>query len=626
MSDDFLPYYEKELTYLKQLGARFANEHPKVAGHLGISTESVEDPHVSRLIESVAFLNARIQRRMDDGYAELADSLLEVLYPHFLKPIPPFTIARFDADPELLDEPYFIPRHTEFDSAFFSADVSGSNLESSGQDYESCRFRTTEDLTLLPIAIKEAQVYGRPFNTPGASSVRQAESVIKISLQTLNKDILFSQLSIDSLKLFVVGNHQYSHTLFEFLARDCVSLVIKDPSADGYPHFVSHDSIKMSGFRANESLLPYSANTFSGYVALTEFFSFPEKFFFIHITDIAKIIADAESNQLDFYFYISASDMDLEHQLSKDSFALNCCPMTNLFSHQGDPQKVDQTKPEIHIEPDARRPRSLEVYSIDKLSVSSDKNTEQIYLPLYGAKQAEKQNNGGDHYYLSHRRPAKEGYGTRDDGSDVSISFQEQKIAAEPDADLTLHLSLTCSNRDLVAKLPFNAEQPILQACSLSIPCQRIQCIVQPTRSYRSHNHKRSAWKFVSQLSLNHLSISGGENAAASLKEILSLYDFKQSSINRSIVESIISVRSRRISAPLSIDGRIAVCQGSEIEVVLDKSKLTGGSAYLFAKTLEHFFSVYASVNSFTRTIVRFQNVEQALLKGQPRAGERLLV
>ena len=100
MSDELLPYYERELGYLRHLGAEFARQHPKIAGRLRMGGDAIEDPHVSRLIESVAFLNARVRRKLDDGFPELVDALLNVLHPHFLAPIPSMAIVRFEIDPE----------------------------------------------------------------------------------------------------------------------------------------------------------------------------------------------------------------------------------------------------------------------------------------------------------------------------------------------------------------------------------------------------------------------------------------------------------------------------------------------------------------------------------------------
>src|SRR5262245_10374641 len=98
MTDELLPHYDRELSYLRKAGAEFAAAHPKVAGRLRLSAETIEDPHVSRLVESVAFLNARIRRKLDDDFPELTQALLGALYPHYLAPIPSMAIVQFEPD------------------------------------------------------------------------------------------------------------------------------------------------------------------------------------------------------------------------------------------------------------------------------------------------------------------------------------------------------------------------------------------------------------------------------------------------------------------------------------------------------------------------------------------------
>ena len=86
MSDALLPYYDRELDAIKRLAAEFADTHPKIAGRLRLSADAVDDPHVARLLEGVAFLAARVHHRLDDEFPELTDALLGLLYPHYLAP------------------------------------------------------------------------------------------------------------------------------------------------------------------------------------------------------------------------------------------------------------------------------------------------------------------------------------------------------------------------------------------------------------------------------------------------------------------------------------------------------------------------------------------------------------
>src|SRR3954462_5907207 len=101
MSDAFLPYYNRELAALRGLAGEFADAHPKVAGRLRLSPDAVDDPHVARLLEGVAFLAARAQQRLDDEVPEITDALLGGLYPHHLAPVPSGAVVRFACRPEL---------------------------------------------------------------------------------------------------------------------------------------------------------------------------------------------------------------------------------------------------------------------------------------------------------------------------------------------------------------------------------------------------------------------------------------------------------------------------------------------------------------------------------------------
>ena len=100
MADDLLTYYERELSFLRQIGAEFAAKYPKIAGRLLLEADKSADPHVERLIQAFAFLAARIQHKIDDEFPEITDALLSVLYPHYLAPLPSLSIVQFVLDPD----------------------------------------------------------------------------------------------------------------------------------------------------------------------------------------------------------------------------------------------------------------------------------------------------------------------------------------------------------------------------------------------------------------------------------------------------------------------------------------------------------------------------------------------
>src|SRR5215471_5682042 len=100
MRDDLLLYYERELSFLRRMGAEFAAKYPKVASRLLLEEEKCEDPHVERMVEAFAFLAGRVHLKIDDEFPEITESLLSVMYPHYLRPIPSMSVAQFHVDPE----------------------------------------------------------------------------------------------------------------------------------------------------------------------------------------------------------------------------------------------------------------------------------------------------------------------------------------------------------------------------------------------------------------------------------------------------------------------------------------------------------------------------------------------
>src|SRR5687768_2182706 len=113
MRDELLAYYERELTFLRKMAKEFADAYPKIAGRLRLEPGKCEDPHVERMIEACALLGARVQLKLDDEFPQITESLLQVLYPHYLAPVPSMTIVQFALDPDRgkLTSGYTIARH-----------------------------------------------------------------------------------------------------------------------------------------------------------------------------------------------------------------------------------------------------------------------------------------------------------------------------------------------------------------------------------------------------------------------------------------------------------------------------------------------------------------------------------
>lgn len=611
MADELLPYYEKELVYMRQLGAEFSKEHPKIATRLGVNNDSIEDPHVSRMVESFAFLNARIQHKLEDDFPEISDALLGMLYPHYQRPIPSMSIVEFVADKEQLDSNYPI--------------ASGTLLETTQFQGENCRFTTCYDVPLLPIEVTSASLMGMPSSTPGSDKIRGASSVLKIALKTFSSDINFSDIAIDKVRFYLKGQPQHINPLYQMLLNDCNRTIMATAADDTSPVSLGANAIKAVGFAAKDSLLPYPDASFIGYRLLTEYFSFPEKFMFVDIEGIAEKLSNQTTDTLELYIYLNDASVELEHNISASTFNLGCTPVVNLFEHNAEPIKLEHTQHEYKITPDSRRNDGYEVYSINQVTASSYYGEDVDFLPFYGVNH-EQQDNDSHAFWLAARRHAKLDNFNRDEGTDVFLSLVDLAFNPNIPEDRTLSIETLCSNRDLPQKLPYSVGESQLQCVDSAPPCTAIRYLLQPTNVIRPPLRDHARWRLLSHLNLNFLSLTGGDNGRKALQEILRLYDFKESAVTRATIDSIMEVDAKPISAPLSIDGHTAMCRGIEITIKLDASLLSGSSIYLFSTMLEHFFGLYCSINSFTKLLIKTNNKEGYLKKCPPRAGEKILL
>src|SRR3954470_13226374 len=96
MDRRLLNYYNRELAHLREMGAEFAREFPKIAGRLAIEDFTCADPYVERLLEGFAFLTSRVQLKLDAEFPRFTQSLLETVYPHYLCPTPYMEIVRME--------------------------------------------------------------------------------------------------------------------------------------------------------------------------------------------------------------------------------------------------------------------------------------------------------------------------------------------------------------------------------------------------------------------------------------------------------------------------------------------------------------------------------------------------
>jgi type VI secretion system protein ImpG len=610
--DELLFHYAQELTYLRYLGAEFANKYPKVAGRLLLEAGKCEDPHVERLLEGFAFLGARINVKIDDEFPEVVESLLSILYPYYLRPIPSASVVQFhlDLDQGKVMTGLPIPRG----SLLYSAPVAGT----------PCKFQTCYDTTLWPIDVKSADWRSADRIQPPAG-VSGASAVIRLELNCF-PDVKFSKLDLKTLRLFVQGDGTVVNGLIELLCNSCIQIVARDLAAPARKTVqFAPGSLRQVGFKPDEGLLPFPRRSFWGYRLLEEYFAFPEKFCFLDLAGFEKLTAADFGDRVELLFFLSDFErgdrrQSLELGVSKSTFRLGCAPVVNLFEQVAEPILMEQKRFEYRIVPDARREEALDIFSIDEVVGVMSGSTETVdYQPFFSHRHSAA---GGATQTFWHSTRKLSGWRTNK-ASDVYVTFVDLSGSKKtPDKD-TVTLRLTCSNGELPARLPFGNEEGDFQL-AIGGPITRIVALTKPTEALQPPSEHGLLWRLVSKLSLNYLSLVS--EGVDSFREILRLHNFTGSLSAEKQIDGILSLRSEPHFARLTSSHGVTFARGTRVELELDEEQFAGTGAYTFAAVMDVFLGLYTSMNSFSQLVVRTRQRKRVLKQWPPRAGQKILM
>lgn len=630
MRDELLGYYERELIFLRRMGAEFANKYPKIAARLQLDEEKIEDPHVERMIEAFAFLSGRIGLKLDDELPEITESFINLLYPHYLAPIPSMAIAQFSfgSPNDKITSVQKLER--------------GARLNSRPVDGTPCRFRTTYDVELAPIELESAALESA---APKDARGKYADSVIRMSMRCFG-DANLSEYTVgdtgkppQSLRFHINGDPQLIFPLYEIIFNHATSVEFRPKEAPfgnktlktlanislklPEPIFVpAAEAIKQVGFDENEAVLPFTKRSFMGYRLLSEYFAFPYKFLFFDLFGLDRAVAENFGSHFDILIHLKDVTPPIAPVVA-DTFRMGCTPIVNLFSRLTDPIYLSQQKYEYHVIPDVHRQSTTEIYSIDGV-ISSDPrtNTTREFAPFYSLKHAYGEQMEKAFWYAVRRDSQR----PNDEGTEMFMSLVDMNFNPRVPAVDVLNVRATCTNRDLPARLPFGGKEGDFEVEGTAL-LSRVRCLTKPTETVRPPQRRAAQWRLISHLNLNYLSLVNGEDAIPeALQEILHLYNFNDSSVTRKQILGMTGIKSRKVIR--KIGGRVGAgfVRGIETTVTFDEEQFVGSGMFLFACVLERFLGLYASLNSFNQMVLRTEQREEDVKQFPARAGEQDLL
>lgn len=562
-------YFRDELAFLKEQGKQFSEIYPQLSRYLnGRNT----DPDVERLLEGFAFLTGRLREKVEDEFPELTHSLISMLWPNYLRPIPSLCIVRFEPDGKAISHHQVIAKGTKVDSRQVMQTV--------------CRFSTCRPVDVYPLHRGHINVsHGRE------------SSHIDIDMALEGKETI-GNIGLDQLRFFLGADNYRAQMLYFWLMHHLARIEIQ---AGERVFTIPARCLRSVGFSSDEAMLPYPTNAHDGYRILQEYLTYPAGFYFVDLTDLATFLPPDISGRFTLRWVFNKL-LPTDVRVSDECFELYCTPAINLFEHDAEPIDLTGKQSEYRIMPSARVPAHYEIFSVDQVqgwldSQNPDVRTEpRLYTPFESFQhEIERAHHRRALYYRTRVKDS-----VRGDGFEHFISFVRSDETHCIGMTEAVSIQLTCSNRQLPIEL---GKGDIQTATENSPTYATFSNITEPTQPLRPILDGSLLWTLISNMSLNYLSLLSKD----ALRAVLRAYDFR----------ALVDRQAERV-AQLRLDG-IKMIETKPVEKVIRglpvrgiQSQLTldqryfgsEGDVYLFGTVLSRFFALYASINSFHELVV----------------------
>jgi type VI secretion system protein ImpG len=624
MDPRLLEYYNRELQFVREMGAEFSQAYPRIASRLGMEGIDCADPYVERLLEGFAFLAARVQLKLDARHPDFTQHLLEMVYPHFLCPTPSCAIVELTPDMKeggVLNG-HLVKRNTSLRAPLIKGERT------------ACEFRTAHAVTLWPLTVSEAKYLSGSgaLSTQGISGDARARAVLRLRLKAAPGTSL-KTLPLDSLAFYVKATPDIAHRIFEGVTADCIGAYVRGTAPGSAVHFIPPQNIHQDGLDDSEALLPVTRQSFQGYRLLQEYFTFPERYLFFSVHGLAPAVRSCESDELEIHLAMDRAQTGLESAVDASHFRLFCTPAINLWPRAVDRVHVSPTETEYHLVADRNRPLDFEIHSLTGVAgIGANGESLTQILPFYAVNHGAVRQAAGTFYTLQ-RRPrlasareqqvgARSGYV----GSECFIAIVDSAQRAATGTLRQIDTQALCTNRDLPVQMVTGQGRTDLTVEG-GAPVESVRCIAGPSYPRQSPGFGATAWKLISHLSLNYLSLveRAPDSGAEALRDLLSLYADPNDTAAMRQVEGVRGVSYGPVVRRIPMLGPISYGRGLEIALTLDEASFEGAGIVALGSVLERFFARHVSLNSFTQ--LRLQSSARGAIKTWPvRVGCRQLI
>ncbi|WP_107312532.1 type VI secretion system baseplate subunit TssF [Burkholderia metallica] len=623
MDPRFLDHYNRELTYMRELSAEFAAQHPKIARRLGMHGIETADPYVERMIEAFCFMSARTQLKLDAEFPRFTQRLLEVVYPNYVAPTPSMAVAKLR--PSLREgnfsKGFTVPRHSVLRSAIPPGEQT------------ACEFRSGHEITLWPIEIVDAKLTAVPPDLPDLERNlmphMRLRGALRLRLRTVG-EIKFSQITgLDRLSLYIGGDERIASHLFELIHAGSIASVVRAHGATRDDcAIVAKNPVDFDGLRPDQSLLPQVWNTFHGHNLLHEYFTCRQRFYFFALTQLQAGLSRIDGKEAEIVLLLDRLPDELTTHVDASSFQLFCTPIINLFPRRTDRIEINRALTAFHLIPDRSRPLDYEVFSVSRVfGQKAESSNEITFNPLYQTLHSDIGNYG--RYFSILREPRTMStnarkYGTRSQyvGTEVFVSLVDQAEAPYDDSIRYLSVDAWLTNRDLPRLIPRNGFNDLTMHDS--VPIEGVSLVHPPSTPREPYATGETAWRLIRQLSFNYMPLAelDHRDGGQALRNMLRLFVGTSEHDQRTQIESLVGTRTEPVVRRLPGHGLLVYGRGVRVELTVDETGFSGVSPYLFGLVLEQYLSRHVAINVFTETELR--SMQRGLVtRWKPRMGGR---
>lgn len=579
MSDQLLSYYERELAYIRQALEGFGQHYPDHAGAMRLNQSGQEDPNISRLIDAVALLTAKTEKRIDEQFPEVLQDLFNVLYPGYLQIVPSYAPFTLELEGDAGGEPLSLPKGAEL-----AVKVNQSE----------CIFTLVDELVVTPYDIDDIEASSAPFNFPTPVSIRRADAVIQLTMKSADPSLLFSDKKQGHFDFYVRGFENSSRGLVDLLLLNTEALSLIDDSGQQVEIDISRLRSRVADPDFN--WLPQYGNHLAGIDQLRDYFSFPDKAAYLRIEDLGQELMQFSTNKVTLNFFVQQLPTEYLRLFSRQVFALNTVPAINLFQQHGEPIRYDFSKLAMPVIADVDNDSELTVVSVE--TVNEVLPTGDILLkPVY---------EGG--YWLEQDRPKWQARQQWDEKGrrQTKISISDTELHQDKE-DIVLSLLLNVCNGRLPCLIPSFSEAESLAAVDLP---GTVRVLKTPTAPQYPSLDNTLSWRFIALLNANFSSLVQVDEPTRALQDAVRLCC---NSVHCSVADAIKKVAYSHLVAPVTIGGQSIFSSGTAVTLLLDNELLDSEFAVV-GEVLNAFFKQFCSFDRFIQvSIQRFGSDEPGL-------------